>query len=54
MVCLCVCVCAKKGECMCVYGDVVILQPDSLLIYGIDLDGDGQAEREEKEAECKR
>lgn len=25
-----------------VYDDVVILQPDSLLIYGIDLDGEGQ------------
>ena len=29
---------------MCVYGDVVILQPDSWLIYGIDLDGEGQAQ----------
>lgn len=31
---------------VCVYGDVVILQLDSLLIYGIDLAGEGQAQRE--------
>lgn len=29
---------------MRIYGDVVILQADSQLIYGIDLDGEGQAE----------
>lgn len=33
--------------CVCGYGDVVILPPDSELIYGIDLDGKGQVKRGE-------
>ena len=45
-----VCVCV----CVCVYGDVVILQPDSYLIYGIDLEGEGQVERGQGGCEQKR
>lgn len=40
-----VCVCVKRS--VCIYGDVVILQPDSLLIYGIDPVGEGRAETRE-------
>lgn len=39
--------CVLKGrECVCVYGDMVILESDSQLIYGIDLDEEWQAGRE--------
>lgn len=34
--------------CMCIYGDVVILQQDSLLIYSIDLGEEGQDLRKEE------